>query len=74
MAQMSALTADRGHRGGRGSASHCSPSHYSLAVMIAAAIALSPVVWEDYFALAFICIALVSPALSVAWLLPLAYG
>ena len=49
------------------------PEFRSLAVMIGAAIALSPVVWEHYFALAFICIALVSPVLSVAWLLPLAY-
>jgi hypothetical protein len=49
------------------------PESRSLAVMIAFAIAISPVVWEHYFALALICVALVSPTLSGAWLLPLAY-
>jgi hypothetical protein len=49
------------------------PDSRSLAVVIAAAIAISPVVWEHYFALGLICVALVSRTLSVAWLLPLAY-
>jgi hypothetical protein len=49
------------------------PDSRSLATMIAAAIAISPVVWEHYFALALICVALLSPTLSAAWLLPLAY-
>ena len=45
----------------------------SLAVLLAVAIAISPVVWEHYFAVAVICVALLSPAFSVRWLLPLAY-
>jgi hypothetical protein len=49
------------------------PDSRSLAVIIAAAIAISPVVWEHYFALALICVALLSPTLSATWLLPLAY-
>ena len=49
------------------------PDSRSLAVMIAVAVAISPVVWEHYFALTLICVALLSPTLSAAWLLPLAY-
>jgi len=49
------------------------PDFRSLAAMIAIAIAISPVVWEHYFALSLIGVALLSPTMSAAWLLPLAY-
>ncbi len=39
--------------------------------MIMAALVSSPVVWPHYLALIFIPIALVSPELSVLWLVPL---
>jgi Glycosyltransferase family 87 len=42
---------------------------FGLAVM--AGLASSPVVWPHYFVLVFVAIALVSPRLSVLWLIPL---
>lgn len=44
----------------------------SLALAIAAALALSPIVWLDYFALLAIPLAIARPRLSPVWLLPLA--
>jgi hypothetical protein len=44
----------------------------ALAVAVALSIAVSPVVWAHYFALAFVCIGLCSPTLSFVWFAPLA--
>jgi len=44
----------------------------AFAATIALAVVGSPVVWLHYFALAFVCIALLSPAFSLAWFAPLA--
>jgi hypothetical protein len=44
----------------------------SLALAIAAALVLSPIVWLDYYAVAAVPLAVVRPRLSVVWLLPLA--
>lgn len=49
------------------------PESRSLAVLVVTAIAISPVVWEHYFALSLVVVGLLSPTLSPAWLLPLAY-
>lgn len=49
------------------------PERQSLALTIAFAVAASPIVWEHYFALAYVCVGLLSQSLSLAWLLPLAY-
>jgi hypothetical protein len=49
------------------------PERQSLALTIACAIAASPIVWEHYFALSYLCVGLLSQSLSLAWLLPLAY-
>jgi Glycosyltransferase family 87 len=43
----------------------------SLALALAAALTLSPIVWLDYFALAAIPLALARPRLSLVWFLPL---
>lgn len=43
----------------------------SFALAMAAALALSPVVWYDYFALAVVPLAIARPTLSLAWFLPL---
>jgi Glycosyltransferase family 87 len=45
----------------------------SLALALAAALALTPIVWLHYFALLLIPIAIASPRLSVAWLLPILF-
>ena len=44
----------------------------SFALAVAAALALSPIVWLDYFALAALPLALARPRLSPIWFLPLA--
>jgi hypothetical protein len=44
----------------------------ALAATVAISVVVSPVVWEHYFALAFVCIALCWPTLSPAWFMPLA--
>lgn len=44
----------------------------SFTLAIASALALSPIVWLDYFALAAIPLAIARPRLSPIWLLPLA--
>ena len=44
----------------------------SLALAVAAALTLSPIVWLDYFSLAMIPLAIARPRLSPVWLLPLA--
>lgn len=49
------------------------PERQSLALTIAFAVAASPIVWEHYFALSYVCVGLLSQSLSLAWLLPLAY-
>jgi hypothetical protein len=46
---------------------------HSLAATLAAAVAVSPVVWEHYFALGLVGLALVSRSFSARWLVPLAY-
>jgi hypothetical protein len=46
---------------------------HSLAATLAAAIAMSPVVWEHYFALAILSLALVDRSFSARWLVPLVY-
>ena len=43
----------------------------SFALAIAAALALSPIVWFDFYALAAIPLAIARPRLSVVWFLPL---
>ena len=43
----------------------------SLALAVAAALVLSPIVWIDYFALAAVPLAVVRPRLSPIWLVPL---
>jgi hypothetical protein len=43
----------------------------SFSLAIAASLALSPIVWLDYFALALVPLAIVRPRFSVLWLLPL---
>lgn len=43
----------------------------SFSLAIAAALALSPIVWLDYFALALVPLAIVRPRFSMIWLLPL---
>lgn len=45
----------------------------ALAVTVAAAVFISPIVWQHYFALAILAVALVSSELTPAWLLPLGY-
>jgi hypothetical protein len=45
----------------------------ALIVALAAALALSPIVWTHYFALLIVPIALASPRLSPIWLLPLLF-
>jgi hypothetical protein len=44
----------------------------SLALAIAAALVLSPIVWLDYYAVAAVPLAVVRPRFSAVWLLPLA--
>ena len=44
----------------------------SLGLAVAAALALSPIVWLDYYAVAAIPLAIVRPRLSPVWLAPLA--
>jgi Glycosyltransferase family 87 len=44
----------------------------SFTLALAAALALSPIVWLDYFALAAVPLALARPRLSAAWFLPIA--
>jgi alpha-1,2-mannosyltransferase len=44
----------------------------SFTLAIAAALAISPIVWLDYFALAAIPLAVVRPRFSLVWLVPLA--
>jgi hypothetical protein len=44
----------------------------SFALAIAAALAVSPIVWLDYFALAAVPLAVVRPRFSAVWLVPLA--
>ena len=44
----------------------------SLALAVAAALTLSPIVWLDYFALAAVPLALARPRLGWVWFLPLA--
>jgi hypothetical protein len=44
----------------------------SLALALAAALTLSPIVWLDYFALAAVPLALARPRLTWVWFLPLA--
>jgi len=44
----------------------------SLALAVAAALVISPIVWLDYFALAALPLALARPRLSPIWFLPLA--
>jgi hypothetical protein len=44
----------------------------SLALAVAAALTLSPIVWLDYFALAAVPLALARPRLTWVWFLPLA--
>jgi hypothetical protein len=44
----------------------------SLALAVAAALVLSPIVWLDYYAVAAIPLAAVRPRLSAVWLAPLA--
>jgi hypothetical protein len=39
---------------------------------IAASLALAPIVWLDYYALAAVPLAIARPRLSVVWFLPLA--
>ena len=43
----------------------------SLALAVAAALVLSPIVWIDYFALAAVPLAIARPRLSPIWLVPL---
>jgi hypothetical protein len=43
----------------------------SFSLAVAAALALSPIVWLDYFALAMVPVAIVRPRFSMIWLLPL---
>lgn len=45
----------------------------SLAIVVAASVALSPIVWQHYFAFTILVLALVSPRLTRAWLLPMGY-
>lgn len=45
----------------------------SFAIFVAASVALSPIVWQHYFAFAILVLALVSPRLTTAWLLPMGY-
>lgn len=44
----------------------------SFALAVAAALAVSPIVWLDYFALAAVPLAVVRPRFAVVWLVPLA--
>jgi hypothetical protein len=44
----------------------------SFALAVAAALAVSPIVWLDYFALAAVPLAVVRPRFSPVWLVPLA--
>ena len=44
----------------------------SFTLALAAALALSPIVWLDYFAVALVPLAIVRPRLSLVWFLPLA--
>ena len=44
----------------------------SFALAIAASLALAPIVWLDYYALAAVPLAVARPRLSAVWLLPLA--
>jgi hypothetical protein len=44
----------------------------SFVLAIAAALALSPIVWLHYFALLILVVALAQPQLGVAWFIPLA--
>ena len=44
----------------------------SFTLAVAAALALSPIVWLDYFAVALVPLAIVRPRLSLVWFLPLA--
>lgn len=44
----------------------------SLALALAAALVLSPIVWLDYYALAAVPLAVVRPRLSAIWLAPIA--
>lgn len=46
--------------------------YQSLALAVAAALVISPIVWLDYFALAALPLALARPRLSPIWFLPLA--
>lgn len=46
--------------------------YQSLALAIAAALVISPIVWLDYYALAALPLALARPRLSPIWFLPLA--
>ena len=43
----------------------------SFAIAIAASLALAPIVWLDYYALAAVPLAVARPRLSAVWLLPL---
>ena len=43
----------------------------SLTLAMAASLALTPIVWLHYFALLLVPVAIVSPRLSVAWLVPI---
>jgi hypothetical protein len=44
----------------------------SFGLAVAAALALSPIVWLDYFAVAAVPLAVVRPRLSAVWFAPLA--
>jgi alpha-1,2-mannosyltransferase len=44
----------------------------ALAVAVVVSVLASPVVWGHYFALTLVCVALLSPELSLAWFVPLA--
>jgi hypothetical protein len=43
----------------------------SLALAVAASLALSPIVWLDYYALCAVPLAIVRPRLSAIWFLPI---
>jgi hypothetical protein len=45
----------------------------TLIVLLAAALAASPIVWVHFFLLMLVPLALMQPRLSVLWFLPLAY-
>ena len=63
--------ARRDARRRRGCCSAATWRYRSLALALAAAFALSPIVWLDYFTLAALPLALARPRLSAIWFVPL---